>query len=217
MPYLSLPAGTFKDVALQVFINMNTNSKPLSLYDIIVAEVESVTEKSLHSLENDLSDACPAIQAPRVVSDLILATSALLQDKPPSTRGMIEMNKELLLANWPKLKRGLSKMVSFLEGERIFDEARLPSSSVLSVVAAAYDGVPDDGDFLGKAEKLLRRYLWSAFFTDRYENAATTRAFADFRAMKALLANPCFTDTQITTVPVLNRVEHPIVNVCGIR
>ena len=40
LPYLSLPSNTPKDVALQVFINMNTNSKPLSLYDIIVAEVE---------------------------------------------------------------------------------------------------------------------------------------------------------------------------------
>lgn len=42
LPYLSLPSSTAKDVALQVFINMNTNSKPLSLYDIVVAEVESV-------------------------------------------------------------------------------------------------------------------------------------------------------------------------------
>ena len=30
LPYLSLPSNTPKDVALQVFINMNTNSKPLS-------------------------------------------------------------------------------------------------------------------------------------------------------------------------------------------
>jgi hypothetical protein len=54
LPYLSLPADTSKDVALQVFINMNTNSKPLSLYDIIVAEVESVAEQSLHALEASL-------------------------------------------------------------------------------------------------------------------------------------------------------------------
>ena len=51
LPYLSLPSNTPKDVALQVFINMNTNSKPLSLYDIIVAEVENVAGKSLHDLE----------------------------------------------------------------------------------------------------------------------------------------------------------------------
>lgn len=43
LPYLALPSDTPKEVALQVFINMNTNSKPLSLYDIIVAEIESVT------------------------------------------------------------------------------------------------------------------------------------------------------------------------------
>ena len=59
LPYLSLPASTSKDVALQVFINMNTNSKPLSLYDIIVAEVEGVAEQSLHEMEAELRDKCP--------------------------------------------------------------------------------------------------------------------------------------------------------------
>ena len=42
LPYLSLPSQTDKSVALNVFVNMNTNSKPLSTYDIIVAEVENV-------------------------------------------------------------------------------------------------------------------------------------------------------------------------------
>ena len=54
LPYLSLPAQTKKDVALEVFINMNTNSKPLSTYDIIVAEVEGVMGKSLHDLVDEL-------------------------------------------------------------------------------------------------------------------------------------------------------------------
>jgi len=44
---------------LQVFINMNTNSKPLSLYDIIVAEVESVVGTSLHDLQATLNEHCP--------------------------------------------------------------------------------------------------------------------------------------------------------------
>src|ERR1700722_16682897 len=102
LPYLSLPADTSKDVALQVFINMNTNSKPLSLYDIIVAEVESVAEKSLHALEASLTDKCPTAGRYGNVSDLILSTSALLQEKLPNTRGMIEMDKKQLLQNWPK-------------------------------------------------------------------------------------------------------------------
>lgn len=213
LPYLSLPADTSKDVALQVFINMNTNSKPLSLYDIIVAEVESVAEKSLHALEASLTDKCPTAGRYGNVSDLILSTSALLQEKLPNTRGMIEMDKKQLLANWPKLERGLERMASFLDGQRVFDEARLPTNAVLAVIAAAYELIPDHGDFLAKAEKLLRRYLWSAFFTDRYENTAASRAFADFKAIKALLKNPGFTDSELATVPALNRTEFPLADV----
>lgn len=213
LPYLSLPADTSKDVALQVFINMNTNSKPLSLYDIIVAEVESVAEKSLHALEASLTEKCPTAKRYGNVSDLILSTSALLQEKLPNTRGMIEMDKKQLLDNWPKLERGLERMALFLGGQRVFDEARLPTNAVLAVIAAAYELIPDHGDFLAKAEKLLRRYLWSAFFTDRYENTAASRAFADFKAIKALLKNPGFTDAELATVPVLNRSEFPLADV----
>lgn len=213
LPYLSLPAETSKDVALQVFINMNTNSKPLELYDIIVAEVESVAEKSLHALEASLTDKCPTAGRYGKVSDLILSTSALLQEKLPNTRGMIEMDKKQLLANWPKLERGLERMASFLDSQRVFDEARLPTNAVLAVIAAAYELIPDHGDFLAKAEKLLRRYLWSAFFTDRYENTAASRAYADFRAIKALLKNPGFTDAEVTTVPTLNRSDYPLADV----
>jgi hypothetical protein len=147
------------------------------------------------------------------VSDLILSTSALLQEKLPNTRGMIEMDKKQLLANWPKLERGLERMASFLDSQRVFDEARLPTNAVLAVIAAAYELIPDNGDFLAKAEKLLRRYLWSAFFTDRYENTAASRAFADFKAIKALLKNPGFTDAELTTVPALNRSEFPLADV----
>lgn len=213
LPYLSLPAGTSKDVALQVFINMNTNSKPLSLYDIIVAEVESVAETSLHELEASLKEKCPIAARYGNVSDLILSTSALLQEKLPNTRGMIEMDKKQMLANWPKLQRGLERMALFLDGQRVFDEARLPTNAVLPVIAAAYEFIPEDGDFLAKAEKLLRRYLWSAFFTDRYENSAASRAFADFKAIKELLKNPGFSDADLAAVPVLNRSEFPLADV----
>ncbi|MBK7416849.1 MAG: DUF262 domain-containing protein [Dechloromonas sp.] len=213
LPYLSLPANTSKDVALQVFINMNTNSKPLSLYDIIVAEVESVAEQSLHALEASLTDKCPNAGRYGNVAGLILSTSALLQEKLPNARGMIEMDKKQLLANWPKLERGLERMASFLEGQRVFDEMRLPTNAVLAVIAASYELIPENGDFLAKAEKLLRRYLWSAFFSDRYENAAPTRAFADFKAIKALLKKPGFADDEIGTVPALNRAESPLADV----
>jgi hypothetical protein len=210
LPYLSLPADTGKDVALQVFINMNTNSKPLSTYDIIVAEVESVAGKSLHDLQSNIDEHCPNVSHYADLSDLILATSALLQDKTPNVRGEFDMDKGVMLNNWEKLERGLDRMAQFLASQGIFDEARLPTNAVLPVIAACYELIPDNGDFLGKGEKLLRRYLWSSFFTDRYENTAASRAYADFKALKALLLNPAYTDDEISSVPVLNRTEFPL-------
>lgn len=220
LPYLSLPSNTPKDVALQVFINMNTNSKPLSLYDIIVAEVESVAGKSLHDLEGHLVSKCPKAARFGDVRNLILATSALLQEKTPNNKGMVEMDKQVLLDNWEKLEHGLERMANLLESQGVFDEARLPTSNVLAVVAAAYELVPEHGDFVAKAEKLLRAYLWSSFFTDRYENSAASRAYADFigvkdkhRGIKAFLSTPEFDEKALSEVPVFNRKEHELADV----
>ena len=220
LPYLALPSNTPKDVALQVFINMNTNSKPLSLYDIIVAEVESVAGKSLHDLEEHLVSKCPKAARFGDVRNLILATSALLQEKTPNNKGMVEMDKRVLLDNWEKLEHGLERMANLLETQGVFDEARLPTSNVLAVVAAAYELVPEHGDFVAKAEKLLRAYLWSSFFTDRYENSAASRAYADFigvkdkhRGIKAFLSTPDFDEKALSEVPVFNRKEHELADV----
>ncbi|AUD79180.1 hypothetical protein CW740_07935 [Kangiella profundi] len=210
LPYLSLPSSTEKDVALQVFINMNTNSKPLSRYDIIVAEVESATGQSLHNLQNKLIEQYPKIARYFDVSFLILAASALLQDRIPNERGMIEMDKALMVENWSLMESCLAKVADFLATQGIYDKQRLPTNAVLGVIAASYQYIPEDGDFRSKAENLLQRYLWSAFFTDRYENSAASRAHVDYRAITSLLKNKDFTEEDLKVVPVLDRSEYPL-------
>jgi hypothetical protein len=80
------------------------------------------------------------------------------------------------------------------------------------VIAACYEAdlIPEDGDFRAKGERLLRQYLWSSFFTDRYENSAASRAYADFKALRTLLQTKNFTDANLASVPVLNRTEWPL-------
>ncbi|MBT3191163.1 MAG: DUF262 domain-containing protein, partial [Verrucomicrobia bacterium] len=174
LPYLALPATTDKEVALQVFINMNTNSKPLSLYDIIVAEVESVKGMSLHDLQDNLLEDHPSVGEYGDIAYLILATSALMQGKLPNQRGMIDMDKRAMVSRWDSMVTGVSRMAGFLESQRIFDRQRLPTGAVLPVLAALFTIIPEDGDELGQADRLLRKYMWSSFFTDRYENAQTS-------------------------------------------
>lgn len=108
LPYLSLPSQTDKAVALTVFINMNTNSKPLSTYDIIVAEVESVMGQSLHGLEESLNRRHPEVRRYSALSDLILTTSALLQGHLPNQRGAWDMNSGAWLSSGRLWSAGLT-------------------------------------------------------------------------------------------------------------
>lgn len=187
LPYLSLPSNTDKSVALDVFIKMNTNSKPLSQYDVIVAEVESVMGSSLHDLQDALDKKHPSIGRYGDLSDLILTTSALLQDKLPNQRGAWDMDKRQVVDQWPVMESGLNRMADFLGKEGIYDRQRLPTNAVLAVIASLYPHIPEAGDKRGQDELLLKKYMWHAFFTDRYENAAATHAFSDYGALKHLI------------------------------
>src|SRR5438105_579212 len=80
-------------------------------------------------------------------------------------------------------------MVSALEEEHVFDAARLPTVAVLPVLAALHSDMPKAGDAKGNARALLRAYLWRAFLTDRYANAAATAALQDFRGLRSTIKN----------------------------
>jgi len=189
LPYLSLPSNTDKSVALDVFINMNTNSKPLSTYDIIVAEVESVMGQSLHDLQDALDEKYPNVGKFSVLSDMILNTSSLLQNKLPNQSGAWEMNKQTMVDNWAVMENGLNRMADFLMSQRIFDRQRLPTNAVLAVIAALYSNIPETGDKRGQDELLLKKYLWHSFFSDRYENAAASRAYMDYSTLKSIICD----------------------------
>lgn len=210
LPFLSLPVGTSADVALQVFVNMNTNSKPLSMYDLTVAKVESVAKASLHALQEKTEAAHIELTHYGDLSWTLLTTAALMQGKTPNKSGVAAMDMAALVTAWPRIERALVRTADFLARQHIHDEERLPSAPVVAVVAACLDKVPEHGDALGRAEQLLRAYMWSAFFTSRYEGAAATRAFQDFKALTDLLDRPQFGPADYPHVPVLRRVEYPL-------
>jgi len=216
LPYLSLPSNTSKDVALNVFINMNTNSKPLSTYDIIVAEVESELGESLHDKQNELLSNYPAIGRYDEPSRLILNTSALLQDKLPNQKGAWDMDKKEMVLKWSTMSNSLCRMADFLAEEGIVDDNRLPTNAVLWVIAALYSEIPESGDKRGWAEKILRKYLWRAFFTNRYENSAATHAYYDYLALKRILKGELKDNGQPyieDSIPIFNENEYEIAQV----
>ena len=52
--------------------------------------------------------------------------------------------------------------------------------------------------------------MWSSFFTSRYEGAAATRAYQDYKALADLLGRGQFSPADYAAVPVLRRVDYPL-------
>jgi hypothetical protein len=206
IPYLSLPPTTDKDTALRVFIKMNTSAEPLSTYDIVVAQIEAAMGRSLHDLVARTREECPTIEAYYLVEDLTLYAGALLQGRAPieSTYLSPEFGSKLL-ENWDKYILGVKRTVAFLEEETIFDNARLPTEVVIPVLVSLWANSSDRGDAQGRARSLIRKYLWRAFFTSRYERATNSRALSDAVMLKRLIE-----DEQALTPEIFNEELYPL-------
>lgn len=205
IPFLELDASTPKDVALDVFIKMNTSFVGLTPFDIIVAQFEEATGESLHDLVTQLAADAPALKLYMEPSDLILEVAALREDRPPTQASYQRLDLRDLFDAWQEVTEGIAFAVEFLEQESVFDGERLPTVAVVRVLAALHSVVPSDPDGVGRARNLLRKYLWRAFLTGRYEAAAATSSFQDFRGLKKALEGGGAGD-----VPLFDDEQYPV-------
>jgi hypothetical protein len=206
LPYLALPAKTPKEVALDVFIKMNTSSVRLSTYDIVVALVEEETGKSLREHVEALSLAVPRAAEYADLPGLVLDVVALRQDRVPSQAGYRGIDYVRMIDEWDSVVRGVKGMVSFLEDESVFDAQRLPSYTAIPIIAAVWEHLPTRPDELGNARLLLRKYLWRAFLTSRYEQSSTSNALQDYRGLRKVLSDGAAEDV----VPIMSQESYPI-------
>lgn len=207
LPFLFLPVGTTKEVALDVFIKMNTRTVRLTTFDIIVAQMEEAADESLHEMVDSLSKSVPHLSAYDTKEDLVLSAMALLQDRVPNQTGYLGMDFKKMVEDWPKFVDASKRAVEFFEQEMLFDNSRLPTESILAPIIALWSFVENKPDQVGNARILFRKYMWRGFFTDRYEQAATTASLQDYRALREVLKGkakenkvPCF-DKNLHALP----------------
>jgi hypothetical protein len=207
LPYLSLAVATSKDTALDVFLKMNTSAAPLTRYDIVVAQIEADMGESLHDLVGKVKHDCPSIAAYYSIEELVLYASALLQGRAPTNATYLAKDYgQQLLTNWDNLVSGVKRTAAFLESERIFDAPRLPTDVVVPVLVALWALAPAALDGAGQARTNLRKYLWRAAFTNRYENSTTSRSLADFAELRPLVtgqgeSNPTIFNEELYPLP----------------
>lgn len=209
LPFLELPVDTSTDVAIDVFVKLNTTSVQLSAFDIIVAQFEGATGESLHDREGSLRATVPAAERYMPVSDLVLRVAALREDRPPTESSFMRLDMQRLLDEWEAITRGIDGAIAFLNEEHIFDRDRLPTVAVVPVLASIWSRMPQSLDAHGQARTLLREYLWRSFFTGRYERAAATAALQDHRGLEARLIG----GEETASIPILDDALFPLVEV----
>lgn len=184
IPFLSLPVATKPEVALDVFIQMNTSSSPLTPFDIVVAQIESASGKSLHGYIEELKQEVPNITKYNTPEDVVLAVAALLGNRLPSKGTYLSSEFSTTFDElWPTVKKGIKKAISFLADEKLLDARRLPTDVVVYVLSALW-GTSEEGlDKEGEIRVILRKYIWRAFFTDRYDRTTNSRAFSDYKEL----------------------------------
>ncbi|ODR09836.1 hypothetical protein BHQ15_05975 [Mycolicibacillus koreensis] len=208
IPYLFLPQSTPKDVALDVFVKMNTSNIRLTPFDIVVAQVEAAAGASMHELLEGISSQVPKASAYGDLGTLLLDVSCLHSNCVASKANYLRLDFDQLPTNWAEMADALTFTVGMLEGERVFDNARLPSQTVVPVVTALYRDLPTSPDALGNARSLLRYYLWRAFLTRRYESATSGRAFQDYLALReAITSGVPFTEVH---APIFDESNYPL-------
>lgn len=111
-----------------------------------------------------------------------------------------------MLSEWETVVKGIKGMVSFMEEESIFDAQRLPSYTAIPILAALWEYLPTQPDKLGNARHLLRKFLWRAFLTSRYEQSSTSNAIQDYRRLRKVLCEGAPEDG----VPILNHESYPL-------
>lgn len=206
LPFLNLPVDTPKGVALDVFIKMNTSAEPLQVYDIVVAQLDATIGQSLHDLVAEAKKTCPNIEHYYDVETLVLYASALLQGKLPTNKTYLDPAfGRALTENWDDLIEGIKRAAILLEEERIFDQKRLPSDVVVPVIAAILAKAPKAKDSEGRARSILRKYIWRAFFSNRYERSTNSRAPIDYNQINALVH-----DDQAETPIIFDDEETPL-------
>ncbi len=213
LPFLSLPIGTARDVALDVFIKMNTSAVPLSAFDIVVAQVEDATGRSLHELVGSLRAKAPQADAYGDASDFMLRVAAMRGDRPPTQASFLRLDFDRLVADWEKIVDGISFATDLLDQERIYDAERLPTDIVIPVLSALKDDVPPALDERGNVLTLLRRYIWRAFLTRRYESSAGTRSLQDLRGLRSAIKG----NSDPKGIPIFDESEFPLPTIDEIK
>ena len=186
IPYFKLGNDIDAVTAIDIYERLNTNSSKLSDFHLAVAKMESESKKSLRDLKSlyDLaSELDDSTEVGRIETDaigeLILKIFCLIDGKIPSGAAYKDLPYNDLQAISPNIIEGVKWTIKKLAHLGIWDARQLPTVVPLRVLPALHV-VCSPIKETDKNKRVINRYLWHAFLTDRYSVQANQKLKEDF-------------------------------------
>lgn len=192
IPWLSLPQSTCPTDAIRIYIDTNRSAVNLSEYDISVAQLEKETGDSLQAFVGKVKNSIRELSEldDKVIGDLILKSECVAQGMKPTFGNYARLDYDEF--NEAKEDRLIALKWTFdeLNHLRIWKYRLLPTTVPLRVLPALYVHIPKHGTEHARAMRIIRRYLWCSFLTDRYDRQANDRLKVDYDFIVAALTDP---------------------------
>ena len=199
IPYIALPASMELRQVTDIFENINTKGKLLSVFDLLIArlykdniELRKMWDATLKKFPDILrySKHIPKM------SIYILQAMSLLYEKSSTAKrvDILDIYQKVYLnpdrdfeQDWHDTAQYMSKAIEKLENMRdgfgVKDEREIPFAPMIPVLSALLK-VIDLKTNKADCYKRLNKWYWSAVFTNAYSQAADSQMTADFKEMK---------------------------------
>lgn len=191
IPHFLLSSDTSRETAIEIYKAINTNLVKLSFHYLAVAQMEKVTKKSLYVMADKLVKRVRSIDCLETdeIGELILKISCVLQGMDPVGGNYQSLDFKRVCKDENIIFDGVEWTVEKLKELQIWQGKQLPSVVPLRVLPALHQNVPKSGQPKANANRIIKKYLWHAFLTDRYETHASSRLREDYKDLKKYFKN----------------------------
>lgn len=202
IPYISLPPEMKIDQVTDIFEQLNTKGKPLTVFDLLIArlyiydiDLRGLWDKTVKEYRNTIFRYSKTVDKMPIY---ILQSMSLFYDKNSSAKriDILDIYKNIYQNNtqnnfethWQEFSKyqdlALRKLENMREGGfGVDNEKELPYEPMIPVLTALLKLIDNQGKQKECYEKLDKWY-WSSVFTNAYSAAADTQMTTDFKEMR---------------------------------
>ena len=201
IPYIYLPKTMEIDEVTDIFEQLNTKGKRLSVFDLLIAKLYK-HGIPLRQLWDATTEKYPNISRyskaiPKTPVYLLQAISLFYDENSSARRSEIlkiyentyENNKKgyRFEDHWAEFSEYMNTAIGALENLRdgfgVKDEKELPFAPMIPVITAVLRLI-DTQEKKADCNKKLDKWYWSSVFTNAYSSAADTQMTSDFKELK---------------------------------